>query len=283
MAPAGEKSTSVISRNQKIVKSAILEFLVIGLIAGCVMLISQSFTTVTSVSAARSIMNGEAKGYHSEQLRRREISRDPEFSNIALDSLTFIPYVLFFDDLTYYPEHGFNKAMAEFYGKASIRLIYDLSLYHVGDTVNFGLAHDEFDSSRRYFVFGLDHLSNQDFTLSSGNAAMFRGALEASVDTDLQLNMTVNIYQHNEMYAGQSIMLYVNGFYIDEVFLSFGGTDVFHNITFNIPRDFVTGRNFIELMFEFPDAYEPMEEWEDSTDDELRAIGFKSITLTQYP
>jgi len=281
--PTSETNRSKITQNFKIVKSAVHVVLSIFLVVGCVMMIFSSFNSVTSVSAAWSIVNSEARVYHLEQLERREVISNPELTNVVLNALTYEPYILFFEDITYYPEDGRNRAMADFYGKESVRKFYDLPIYNVGDTVTFGLAYDEIDSSRRYFVLGLEDWSGHDFTWSNLNAALFRASLDTLIRSDLQLDMTVINYEYNEQYIEQTIELYVNGFYVDKVLLSNGGSDVSNNVTFNISKDFVSGWNFIDLMFEFPDAYHPADVWEDSTDEELRAIGFKSITIANMP
>ena len=271
------------NENLKAVKSVVHEVLVLCLIIGCFMSVSLSFNTISGISAMRSIMTGEAAKYHSEHIRRREIVRDPRFPNVALNALTFQPYTIFFDDITPFTTHGANVAMAGFYGKESIRLMDHLSPYHIGDTVNFGSSYDEFDSPRRYFVFGLEHWSGFDYTWSNDNAALFRAGLDTPVDSDLQLDLTVSIYQHNNEYVGQTIRLYVDSAYVDEVFLLGGGNDIFHSITFNIPKELVSERNFLEFFLEFPDAYHPIEIWDDSTDEDLRAIGFRYILLTEHP
>jgi len=258
---------------------AILGGLVICFTAGCLMLVFYSVTTITSASAVRSLTNGEAELYHKEQLQRREINRNPEFTNVFFGPFTFRPYLLFFSDIQYDPSDGHNTTMAEYYGMETIRLTYNLPLYHVGNTIDFGGMHEEFDNPRRYFVFGLEDWSGHDYTWSNFNSALFRVSIETPVDSDLRLDMTVNIYEHYGNYVGQTLILLSDGNYIDEVFLSSGGSGVFHDITFIIPKEFVTGRNFLDLMFEFPDAYHPSDVWDDSTDEELRAIGFKSLAL----
>jgi len=280
MAETNGNNTSAKTENLKTVKSAVHEILVLLLIVGCAALLSVSFTSITGVSAMRSIMNGEARVYHNEHLIRREIVRDPELSSVALKALTFNPYVIFFEDITYYPDDGRNRTMADYYGIDSIKLVYELPLYHVGNNITFGITQDEIDSPRKYFVFGLDDWSEHDFTWSNNIASVFRAGLETPVHSDLRLDMTAKLYEHNEMYVGQTLKVYVDGNYIDEIFISDGGKDVFNNITFDIPKEFVSRRNFLELRFEFPDAYHPMELWDDSSDEEIRAIGFRSITLT---
>jgi len=283
MASMSENDSGVIIQNLKTIKSAVHEVLLICFIVGCLFWLSLSLTTITSVSATRSIVNGEARVNHIEHLRRREILRDPQLSSVALRALTYQPYLLFFDDITYYPTDGRNIAMAYYYRKDSVRKTYELPLYHIGDTVVFGFEQDEFDSARRYFVYGLNDWSGNDFTWSNLEGAFFRAALEAPVNSDLQLDMIVMIYEHNEQYVGQTLKLFVDDIYVDEVFISNGGSEVFYNIIFDIPKDFVSGRNFVEIKFEFPDAYVPIDIWDDSIDEEIRAIGFKSILLTESP
>ena len=79
-------------------------------------------STITSVSAVQSIRSGQAKAYHEEYLERLEILQDPEIRDAVLEPYTDPPYLIYLDDIKEDPTHYSNGALADFYGKASVRL-----------------------------------------------------------------------------------------------------------------------------------------------------------------
>ena len=74
------------------------------------------------LSAAYSLMTGEAQEYHAQMLERAEICRNAPGEDVVLPALTAKPWVLTYLDITEDPTDWKNVAMAEYYGNASVRL-----------------------------------------------------------------------------------------------------------------------------------------------------------------
>lgn len=77
-------------------------------------------TPVSSLSAAKSLLNGEAKSYYSTQLEREELLHDNTVLDVVLPAFNSKPYTIFFHDITNNPTEGQNVAMAEYYLKDSV-------------------------------------------------------------------------------------------------------------------------------------------------------------------
>jgi hypothetical protein len=265
----------------KAVEPAILEVLVIGFVIACIFVTTANHNALTSVSATKSLTSGEARTYHNEQIARRELIMNSDLSSIAFSPFTYKPHVLFFDDITHDFIDWRNGGVAWFYEIESTRLIS--AFYRLGDTIHFGSTHDNFDYPQSYFVYGLEHWSGYYITWSVGNESLFSVRLDEPIRSDLHVEMEATAYYHLREYVEQTVQIYIGEDLIDEVFLPDGGYDTFHNFSFMIPKEAMRGKNFIELRFEFPDAFLPIDTWDDSTDDQIRAIGFKSLTITEYP
>lgn len=74
------------------------------------------------LSAAYSMLTGEAQEYHAQMLERAEICRSAPGEDVVLPPLTAEPWVLTYLDITEDPTDWKNTAMAEYYGNASVRL-----------------------------------------------------------------------------------------------------------------------------------------------------------------
>lgn len=74
------------------------------------------------MSAAYSLVTGEAQTYHAQMLERAEICRSAPGEDVVLPALTAKPWVLTYLDITEDPTDWKNVAMAEYYGNASVRL-----------------------------------------------------------------------------------------------------------------------------------------------------------------
>lgn len=74
------------------------------------------------LSAAYSMLTGEAQEYHAQMLERAEICRSAPGEDVVLPPLTAEPWVLAYLDITEDPTDWKNTAMAEYYGNASVRL-----------------------------------------------------------------------------------------------------------------------------------------------------------------
>lgn len=76
---------------------------------------------LTSVSAARSLHNGEAKSYDAIADKRIELLQSAS-DEVVLEAYTQKPYVLFFDDIQPDSTDWRNKAVANFYQKKEVYL-----------------------------------------------------------------------------------------------------------------------------------------------------------------
>lgn len=74
------------------------------------------------MSAAYSMLTGEAQEYHAQMLERAEICRSAPGEDVVLPPLTAEPWVLTYLDITEDQTDWKNTAMAEYYGNASVRL-----------------------------------------------------------------------------------------------------------------------------------------------------------------
>lgn len=74
------------------------------------------------LSAAYSLVTGEAQVYHAQMLERAEICRSAPGQDVVLPALTAKPWVLTYLDITEDPTDWKNVAMAEYYGNATVRL-----------------------------------------------------------------------------------------------------------------------------------------------------------------
>ena len=74
------------------------------------------------MSAAYSMLTGEAQEYHAQMLERAEICRSAPGEDVVLPPLTAEPWVLTYLDITEDSTDWKNTAMAEYYGNASVRL-----------------------------------------------------------------------------------------------------------------------------------------------------------------
>ena len=80
--------------------------------------------TFTSVSALRSLVNGEAKVYYEENQERLELYRDPDIKDVVVSPLTAKPHLLYKVDVGNEgsPDYWISIALCDYYGKRSVRL-----------------------------------------------------------------------------------------------------------------------------------------------------------------
>ncbi len=90
--------------------------LAVGVIFGMVATVK---IPVTSYSAVKSLISGEAEEYYETEQKRIEILSSDE-KNIVLPAFESKPYTIYFTDITEDAEDGMNMAMAEYYSKDSI-------------------------------------------------------------------------------------------------------------------------------------------------------------------
>lgn len=74
------------------------------------------------LSAAYSLVTGEAQAYHAQMLERAEICRSAPGQDVVLSARTAEPWVLAYKDITTDPTDWKNAGMAAYYGNASVRL-----------------------------------------------------------------------------------------------------------------------------------------------------------------
>lgn len=74
------------------------------------------------MSAAYSLVTGEAQAYHAQMLERAEICRSAPGQDVVLSARTAEPWVLAYKDITTDPADWKNAGMAAYYGNASVRL-----------------------------------------------------------------------------------------------------------------------------------------------------------------
>lgn len=97
-------------------------FYAVTLIAmGVIFLFAADKNTYTSVSAVRSILNGEAAEYAAENNARLELYTNGE-PEITITPLSVEPYLLYIDDVTNEGDRGYwlNLALMDYYGKDRI-------------------------------------------------------------------------------------------------------------------------------------------------------------------
>lgn len=74
------------------------------------------------MSAAYSLVTGEAQAFHAQMLERAEICRSAPGEDVVLTERAAEPWVLAYEDITTDPADWKNAGMAAYYGNASVRL-----------------------------------------------------------------------------------------------------------------------------------------------------------------
>ena len=72
---------------------------------------------ITSATALKSLVYGEARVYHKEMKEREALYNDPSIRTIEVEELTYQPELLYFGTLTSDPEDSRNQAMCAYYDK----------------------------------------------------------------------------------------------------------------------------------------------------------------------
>ncbi len=94
----------------------------LGYIAFAVIVLFVLFYDIqlTSEHALNSLTSGEAAVYAQQQSRRIEMLEDDTTKVVALETLEEYPFLLYFTDITYDPEHWINVAVAKYYEKDAV-------------------------------------------------------------------------------------------------------------------------------------------------------------------
>ena len=77
----------------------------------------------TSVSAAKSLLNGEAQAYRAQEQERVAILEDTSIENAELKEFQNKPYLLFYEDIEADTNNWKNVRMSSYYRKNSVILI----------------------------------------------------------------------------------------------------------------------------------------------------------------
>lgn len=77
----------------------------------------------TSVSAAASLLSGEAQEYRVQEAERLEILYDDAVRDVELKEFSGKPYLLFYEDIEADKENWKNIRMSGYYGKDSVKLV----------------------------------------------------------------------------------------------------------------------------------------------------------------
>lgn len=78
--------------------------------------------TYTAISAARSLMNGDAQTFYAQAMERHEIYVDEDIVDVELKPYSAKPALFTFDDLSTDQENWLNLAVMQYYHKAYVRL-----------------------------------------------------------------------------------------------------------------------------------------------------------------
>ncbi len=78
--------------------------------------------TYTSISALRSLVNGDAAAYYTEAMERHELYVDESIADVVVTSFSARPALFDFDDLTGNEENWLNLAVSRYYHKNSVKL-----------------------------------------------------------------------------------------------------------------------------------------------------------------
>ena len=118
-----EKTDIIISSITVVCKKCTVGILIIFiLLFGLTIFGQKGFKSLTSYSAASSLISGEASTYKTEQEARLQILNNPDIKNAVLKPFTCKPAVLFFNDITPDSSNWINQAMAKYYDKDSVIL-----------------------------------------------------------------------------------------------------------------------------------------------------------------
>lgn len=79
-------------------------------------------STITTVSALRSLRTGNAAQYYAQYEKRLEVLTDGTISDVVLEPYIEVPYLLYFGDIKEDSAQWENTAMAEYFHKNSVRL-----------------------------------------------------------------------------------------------------------------------------------------------------------------
>lgn len=123
---AGKKEESLLVRLAKEVDQKYLLWLVCGILwMGAIFVLPADKNTYTSISAVRSIVNGEAAQYYAENAERLALYNDESMPDVTITYLTAKPYLLFKADVGNEgsQDYWINISIVDYYKKNSLTIV----------------------------------------------------------------------------------------------------------------------------------------------------------------
>lgn len=77
---------------------------------------------MSSVSALRSLLNGEGQVFYEEAMERHALYTDEEITDVVISPYSERPHLFSFEDLKEDPGNWLNLAVTRYYHKESVRL-----------------------------------------------------------------------------------------------------------------------------------------------------------------
>lgn len=120
------KTSSVIARTAHVDASerygVMIAFVAAALGIVCVisLVLPGNWNSLTSVSALRSLITGEATTYRAENVERDRLLTSENVGQVILEPYSSAPSVLFFEDFSSDPEYWSNDVACDYFGKDSI-------------------------------------------------------------------------------------------------------------------------------------------------------------------
>ena len=79
--------------------------------------------TYTSISALRSLVNGDAKTYYEETMQRHELYMDETVTDVVIEPFSARPALFDFPDLSEDEEYWLNQAVKLYFHKTSVKML----------------------------------------------------------------------------------------------------------------------------------------------------------------
>lgn len=120
------RKEGLLCRMQENVSAHYLSWVTVCSIAvGCIFLLAADKNTYTSISALRSVANGEAARYYEENEARLALYNDGSMPDVTVSYLTAKPYLLFKEDVGNEgsPDYWINISIVEYYQKNSVTVV----------------------------------------------------------------------------------------------------------------------------------------------------------------
>lgn len=93
------------------------------LIAFIIIVFTADKNTYTSISALRSLINGEAQTFYAEAMERYELYTDDTVTDVEIKPYSVRPALFDYEDLSEDSGHWLNLAVSEYYHKKNVRVV----------------------------------------------------------------------------------------------------------------------------------------------------------------